>query len=250
MLDEGKISQREYEIVKTELVEAPAEEWEQTDLASEVEAGSSDDEPEDAPGWRAAFDQIPTLYRAAGALALLVLVAGVFLSGRSDAAGSVTTDPVSATTSSARAAPGSLGLLLGDLADGWNAVPDPPSINGGVMTSPEPGRFDSFLYRFDTSSILAGAHDPMDGSVYALMIQSSLHNPSISSLYIHLCYLLHPGSQACLDSFIESTGMFGRSHVELAGTEHVSSWDFEGNRWQSEIVDDIETIRVLGEQAP
>jgi hypothetical protein len=249
MLDEGKITQTEYDIVKTELLEAPAEEWEPTDSSSDggvdVEAGKPP-----APGWRATLEQIPTIYRLAAAGAVLVLVMGVFLGGRSDAAGSVTADLASVISAAPGPVSGSLGFVLDDLVAGWNAVDDPPMIDGGVMTAPEPGELDSFLHRFDGSTLVAGAYDPSDGSVYALMAQSSLHTESVSNLYVHLCYLLHPGSQECLTSFIEQTGMFGRAHADLAGTEHAVVWEFEGHRWQLEIANDVETIRVRGEQGP
>ena len=175
---------------------------------------------------------------------MLVLVIGFFLNGNGDAAGSVTADRASNAPALSSPAPESLGIVLDDLADGWNAVPDPPLINGGVMTSPEAGPLDSFLHNFDGSAVLAGAYDPSDGSVYALMARSGLHEESVSSLYVHLCYLLHPGSQECLETFVEETGMFGRAHADLAGGEHTAEWEFEGQQWQVAIAGDVETIRV------
>ena len=79
MLDEGKISQSEYDIVKSEILEAPAEEWEPT--ANLVLPDESEDEKPDAgsdASWRVAFARIPTIYRAAAAGAVLVLVVGFF----------------------------------------------------------------------------------------------------------------------------------------------------------------------------
>jgi hypothetical protein len=118
------------------------------------------------------------------------------------------------------------------------------------MTAPEPGRLDSFLYRFDRLLLVAGAYDPSDGSVYALMAQSEINDASVSNLYVHLCYLLHPGSQGCLDTFIEESGMFGKVHADFAGAEHSASWNFEGHKWQLDIVDDVETIRVQTAASP
>jgi hypothetical protein len=254
MLDEGKISQTEYDIVKTELLEAPAAEWgspgPSTDQDQLTVGDASNVEAESGSGWRKAFDRIPKLYRLAGAGAVLVLVVGFSLAGRSGAAGSVTVEPAALATTSAGPASGSLGILLEDLTEGWNAVDDPPLIVEGITTTPEAGRFDSFLHRFDASSILAGAYDPGDGSVYALMVQSGLGNEAIANLYIHLCYLLHPGSQGCLDTFIEATGMFGRSHADLLGTEQAITWEFEEHTWQWDIASEIETIRVQGEVGP
>ena len=251
MLDEGKISQSEYDIVKTEILEAPAEEWEPTvDLAlpDESEDGNRDDEP--GAGWRVAFARIPTIYRVAAAGAVLVLVVGFMFSGNGDAAGSVTAHRASVASTPSGPAPESLGIALDDLTAGWNAVPDPPLIAGGVMTSPETGPLDSFLHNFDGSAVLAGAYDPSDGSVYALMAKTSLHNEAVSSLYVHLCYLLHPGSQECLDTFVEESGMFGLAHADLAGTEQAAEWEFAGHRWQLEIAGDVETIRVQSASSP
>jgi hypothetical protein len=251
MLDEGKISPSEYDIVKTEILEAPAEEWEPAaDLAPADEHG--DEKPEDEPGadWRGAFDQIPTIYRAAAAGAVLVVVIGFFLNGNGDAAGSVTAHRASVASAPSSPAPESLGIVLGGLADGWNAVPEPPLITGGVTTAPEAGPLDSFLHNFDGSAVLAGAYDPSDGSVYALMAKTGLLNESVSGLYVHLCYLLHPGSQGCLDTFVEESGMFGRAHADFAGTEHAAGWEFEGHQWQLGIAGDVETIRVQSASSP
>jgi hypothetical protein len=250
MLDEGKISQSEYDIVMTEIIQAPAEDWEpEADLGPpDVEEERHDEEP--AAGWWKVIGQVPSRYRVAAVGAVIVLVAGFFLGGRGDAAGSVTVDRASVDSLSSSAATDSLGFRLDDLADGWNAVPDPPVITGGVRTTPEPGRLDSFLHRFDRSSLVAGAYDPGDGSVYALMAQSETHDSSVSSLYVHLCYLLHPGSQGCLDTFIEQTGTFGKSHADVALGEQRANWVFEGHKWQVDIRDDVETIRVQATSRP
>lgn len=259
MLDEGKISQREYEIVKTELLEAPAEEW-STPVAppngaapAEQQVGEEpvpDEESGPDAGWLTSLRQVPITYRAALAVAVLVLLIGGFIASRSDATGTVMA--VSDPEVSAPAAPaqGSLGFLLDDLTSGWNAVEHPPLITTGILTSPEPGELDSFHHRFDESAMLAGAYDPADGSVYALMVRSGVHHESISNLYVHLCYLLHPGSQDCLEFFIEETGMFGRAPAELASSGLSASWEFEGHEWEVDIAGDIETIRVQGDLEP
>jgi len=245
MLDEGKISQSEYDIVKTEVLDAPAEEWESpTAVAPPEEDEDKGLDDEKVAGWRRTFDQIPTTYRVAAGGAVFVVMIGFFLNGNDDAAGSVSADRVSIASAASSPAPGSLGIVLDDLADAWNAVPEPPLINGGVMTSPEAGPLDSFLHNFDGSAVLAGAYDPSDGSVHALMTRAGLYEESVSSLYVHLCYLLHPGSQECLEAFVEETGLFGRAHADFAGGEHTAEWEFEGQQWQMGIAGDVETIRV------
>lgn len=250
MLDEGKISQSEYDIVKKELLEASAEEWETV----EVEAGETitSDEPLEeeltpAAGVLSSLRGIPTTYRAALAGAVLVLVVGGFIATRSDAAGSVTAMPEPRAASAVTDPPdGSLGIPFVDLAERWNEVDHPPQVTRGITVSPESGHLDSFLHRFDSSAILAGAYDPSDGFVYALMVKASLHDPDISNLYVHLCYLLHPGSQGCLDNFIEEMGMFGRAPADLLGSDLKAAWQFEGHEWDVVITGDVETIRLQG----
>ncbi len=259
MLDEGKISQTEYDIVKTELLEAPAEEWAISVASSNGAAPTEEPVGEEAipaeesgseAGWLSSLRQIPTTYRAALAGAVLVLVVGGFIASRSDATGTVMAVSHPAASAPAAPAQGSLGFLLDDLTPGWNAVEHPPLITTGILTSPEPGELDSFLHRFDESAMVAGAYDPVDGSVYALMVRSGVHHESISNLYVHLCYLLHPSSQECLESFIEETGMFGRAPAEFASAGLNASWEFEGHEWEIEIAGDIETIRVQGDLEP
>jgi len=252
MLDEAKISQTEYEIVKAELLGAPAEEW-LTASATPGPASNGDElhsveiPDEDrgrVAGWLAMPEQIPTTYRAALVGAMLVLVVGAFIATRSDAAGTVTAVPRSEVSTSTPPPGESLGLSMDELTKRWNQVEHPPRILGGIATSPEPGPLDGFLHRFNDSALLAGAYDPSNGYVYALMVTSSLHYESVPNLYVHLCYLLHPGSQGCLEVFIEETGLFGETAADLIGTEHAATWDFEGHEWRFEIANDIETIRV------
>jgi hypothetical protein len=241
MLDGGKITQREYDVVKAELLDAPAQEWESPEQIA-LDPGS---EPDSTAGWRALLAEFPPIYRAAAIGAGLVLVAGVFLAATSDTAGSVRADPSSIRAAAPVApAPDSLGLLLTDLVGRWNEVGDPPTINGSIMTSPEPGRLDSFLYRFQGNAVLAGAYDPADASVHALMARASLHDEAASSLFIHLCHVLQPASQTCLDAFVAVTGTFGMPHSELAGTQTELAWELDGQAWELQIADDVETIRV------
>jgi hypothetical protein len=244
MLDEGKITQREYDMVKAELLDAPAEDWDEL-APSRGEEEDLTGESGPAPGWRAFLADIPPIYRAAAVGALVVLVTGVLLAANGDSAGSVRADP-SAIRAASPAGPAadSLGVLLADVTEAWNEVGDPPSIDGGIMTSPEPGRLDSFLYRFEGTAVLAGAYDPDDGSVHAVMARAALHDDAAGSLFIHLCHLLHPGSQECLDAFVEVTGTFGKPHSELAGMQAELGWDLEGQAWELEIANDVETIRV------
>jgi len=324
LLDEGKITQREFDLVKDELLEAPVEDWagspiEVEALPVEVEAlpsgiplhsngGRSDDdspleayaeipeagadvEPKSDPDWMVFAKQIPQLYWASLGCALLsVFVGGLFAPvawvtvgvaivtlvkvkepsmrwmawtglavgvgfsiigiGAFGPSGSVDAQSLPETPAAAEELPeipvGSLGIEFGDLSEGWNALPDPPFILKGIATTPEAGALDSFVYRFDEAALLAGAYNPSDGYVYALMSKTGIRHQSRSNVFLHLCYLLYPGTQDCFDTYIEESGIYGKTAEELSEADHFSSWVFQGNEWRVEIVDDIETIRVLG----
>jgi hypothetical protein len=309
MLDEGKITQTEYEAIKTEILEAPAEDWapapspapeaaEQGAVAVVVE-----DAPDNEPGvpdsaasaqdWLTFAKEIPTLYWAAiGASVLTVffagsfqplawataglaivalvkvkdramrwmgwtgLVVGVLFSViallNSGTAGTVDASSLPATSETPvileEIPVGSLGIRFGDLAEGWNDLPDPPHILRGISTNPEPGPLDSFIYTFDSGAILAGAYNPTDQFVYALMAKVNLADADLSNFYVHLCYLLYPGTQECFDAYVDASGVFGKTVEELAETDHSASYVYDGNEWRVEILDDVLTLRVLGPQ--
>jgi hypothetical protein len=255
MLDEGMISQSEYDIVKADLLNAPSEEW--LSSAGTSRPGSSEDQTEvEVPpdgkvgqraGWLAIILGIPATYRIAMVVAVLVLVVGGVIATRSDATGTIPAISRSQTTIPVTPPDESLGVSLEDLAEAWNAVEHPPRISGGIVTSPEPGPLDSFLHRFNDSALLAGAYDPSNGYVSGLMVSASLRYDAAPNLYVHLCSLLHPGSQPCLETFVEETGLFGKGPADLIGTEKLVEWVFEGTTWRFDVADDIQTIRV---QAP
>jgi hypothetical protein len=241
MLDEGKITQSEYDVVKAELLDAPAADWE----PEAKPIPESEPEPERPGGWGAFLEGIPPIYRIAAAGAGLVLLAGVILAASSDTAGSVEADASAIRAASpVGPAPDSLGLTLTELPGRWNEVADPPTINAGILATLEPGRLDSFIYRFEGTAVLAGAYDPVDGSVHAIMARASIHDSAASTLFTHLCHVLQPGSPACLDAYLQVTGTFDKPHSELEGTESDLAWDLDDQAWQLEIRDDVETIRV------
>jgi hypothetical protein len=307
LLDQGKISQREYEVIKVEILEAPPDEWATPAAPAEISpngetAAAADavtgDEPAEEPltaitDWVEKAKQVPSIYWAAfGASALTLLLGAAFeplswvtavlgavalgtnktrigrwmawgavafgvafalanmaLSGQGAAANqseAALSEPGAGVT--AEPPEGSLGIRLDDLQQGWNALDQPPLITGGLTTTPESGPLHSFLYRFDGSALVAGAYSPSDEHVYALMVRAGIHHESISNMYIHVCYLLHPGSQGCLDAFVDEGDVFGKSMAEFAGLSHFATWEFEGREWRLEIENDVETIRVLGSQ--
>jgi hypothetical protein len=137
-------------------------------------------------------------------------------------------------------------VRFGELAERWNALEKPPYVLTGISATPEPGALDAFTYRFDSGAVLAGAYNPSDGYIYALMVRASVRHEATASLYVHLCYLLYPGTQDCFDAYVDKSGIFGRGIEELAGSQHDSNWVFDENEWRIEIADDVQTMRILG----
>ena len=145
---------------------------------------------------------------------------------------------------------GSLGIRLDTLPQEWNDFGQPPFITTSIIRAPESAALDSFQYRFDSKTLVAGAYDPDDGYVYALLMRAGLNHESISQMYVRLCYLVHPGSQDCLNAFIEENDMFGKSPLDFVGLVHDVTWTFEGNEWSLTISHDVQTIRVSDPLGP
>ena len=352
LLDEGKISQTEYDVVKTELLEAPADDWsvaqaisgslpaassngasttgshespiesapkeekslpEETELVPESEESVPEDEPPATPAseessgdespadakpktpadWIEFVKQIQPFYWVAaaatvislfygwvfvpvawvtaviGAIALVAkktgagrwmawvaLIIGLVLSLSNivfaDTPVTVDSNPstalASGTETLAEIPVGSLGVSLEDLPERWNALDQPPYLLAGITTTPEPGPLDSFVYRFDGGAVLAGAYNQSDDFIYALMARAGMGHELAREMYVHLCYLLYPGTQDCFDSYVENSGVFGKPDEELENAAHESSWDFEGNEWRLDIANGVQTLRVLGPQ--
>lgn len=141
-------------------------------------------------------------------------------------------------------APDSLGVKLGDLTQTWNEVEAPPRISGGLIRSPETGRFDSFTYRFNTSSLIAGAYDKSNEYLYALMVSTWISDENATRMSIHLCHVVSPFSQECIDAYYEQG--LGRQPIDqYRDVEHRAEWTVGESRWRLSIVDNIQTIRVL-----
>lgn len=144
------------------------------------------------------------------------------------------------------AAPGSLGLTVAELPERWNSLERPPRMTGGLIRETETGPYDSFLYRFDSAASLAGAFDPSDDSVHALVGSVGLFHEAAPLFYLHICFMLHPYSQECIDAYLEN-GLGGKDLVEYAGVDHSATWEIGDQLWKLEITGDVQTIRVLGE---
>ena len=142
--------------------------------------------------------------------------------------------------------PGSLGIRLEEIEPAWNGAGIPPPIMGGFVLTPESGPLDSFLYRFDAAAIIAGAYEPSQGAVYALMLRVGMLHESRSDLNSHICHLLHPFDQACLDSL----GTQGGVSSEPPTGDQEATWTFQGNTWRLSISDDVQTLRVIAPGQP
>ncbi len=142
-------------------------------------------------------------------------------------------------------APDSLGVRVGDLAQRWNEVEVPPRISRGLIRSPETGRFDGFSYRFSNSSMLAGAYDKSNDFLYALMASTWLSDENAHRMTIHLCHVVSPFSQECIDAYFRE-GLARMELEEYRDLQHRSEWTVGENLWRLTIADNIQTIRVLG----
>ncbi|MGB7860652.1 MAG: hypothetical protein WBM90_09160 [Acidimicrobiia bacterium] len=143
---------------------------------------------------------------------------------------------------------GSLGVFVEDLTDAWNTVADPPAITKGLTRYAESGQYDSFLYRFGEWGRLAGAYDPADDAVYALLATAQMNNAGAADMYQHVCFVVHPYSQECIDMYLEN-GLGGSSLTDFVDTTHNSEWKIDDKTWQLEIASNVLTMRVLSEKA-
>jgi hypothetical protein len=315
LLDEGKVSQSEYEVVKSEILAASPDEWASppsTDARHAAHSNGSPSsgaherleqaeidgapvDPESKPGrpWVVFVKEIPPIYWAAmaatvatflfggaiipiawvtvvvGAVALVTsktrngrwmawagVVVGLLFSVSNvvfaDQPRTVDAIPPTVTIPGPESLPeipvGSLGIRFEELAERWNALEEPPYLLKGISTTPEAGPLDSFTYRFDGGAVLAGAYNPSDQFIYALMAKAGLRHELATGMYVHLCYLLYPGTHECFDAYVEESGVFGKTADELSDGDHNALWLFEGNEWRLDIADGVQTMRVLGPQ--
>ena len=139
---------------------------------------------------------------------------------------------------------GSLGTGLDELVDRWNALDETPDITRGLTINTEPGQYDSFIYRFGDWGRLAGAYDPATDALYGLLAAGQLSNEATSQLYLHLCFVLHPYSQECIDSYFEH-GLSERPLADFGNTSHQAQWEMDDQTWLLEIAGNVLTIRAL-----
>ena len=147
-------------------------------------------------------------------------------------------------TQPAAAASDSLGISLPDLTSRWNEASVPPTISKGIPRTPETGRFDAFSYRFNDSSLVAGAYDDRTDDIYALLVSSWISDENAHQLVIHLCHVVHPYSQACLDEYFEN-GLGGLTLEDYRDVDHQADWKIGEVVWRLDISHNIQNIRAI-----
>lgn len=192
-------------------------------------------------GWR--------MVTVAGAVLVAVMVIlGVVMS----ATGSTPDEPVATVTippqDSHPPIPGSLGIYMDQIPDLWNTVDAPPRITKGLTRYNESGEYDTFLYRFGEWGRVAGAYDPDNEAVYALLITGGFSGPATDQLYLHLCYVVAPYSQECIDSYYQE-GLDGGTLEDFTDVPHEAEWALGDHTWRLEIDQNVMTIRVYGADA-
>ncbi|MGB8362230.1 MAG: hypothetical protein WCE80_12610 [Acidimicrobiia bacterium] len=143
---------------------------------------------------------------------------------------------------------GSLGIYMDQVIDLWNTVDGSPRINKGLTRHNEVGEYDTFIYRFGDWGRLAGAYDPGNEAVYALLITGTFSAPDTPQLYLHLCYMIAPYSQECIDSYHEK-GLHGGVLSDFADTAHEAEWTVDDSTWRLVIDQNVMTVRVYGPDA-
>lgn len=151
---------------------------------------------------------------------------------------------VDATPAAKEPVAGSLGMYVEDLPELWNTVSDPPEIRGAFTRYTESGEYDSFLYRFGDWGRFAGAYDRENDAIYALAASGQFHNAAVADLYLHLCYIVEPFSQECIEAYFEE-GLEGGVLDDYIDGSHQASWQLGANTWSVEIDGNVLTLRVL-----
>ena len=144
---------------------------------------------------------------------------------------------------------GSLGIYVDQISELWNTVDGPPTMTKGVTRYNESGDYDSFLYRFGRWGRVAGAYDPANDAVYALMATGQLSGEAVDRLYHHVCFVVAPYSPECIDAY-QTLGLGGLTLDQYVDVEHGAQWELGEHRWQLDIEQNLLTIRVLSPDAP
>ena len=144
--------------------------------------------------------------------------------------------------------PGSLDIYMDQVADSWNTVDAAPEIIKGLTRHNETGEYDTFIYRFGEWGRVAGAYDPETEAIYALLVTGQFTAEATHQLYLPLCFMVAPYSQACVDSYHEH-GLDGGTLEDFADIEHEAEWVLDEDTWRLQIEGNVLTIRVFGSDA-
>lgn len=143
---------------------------------------------------------------------------------------------------------GSLAIRVGEVPELWNELDQQPLIRRGLVRNPERGQFDSFVYQFDSTASLAGAYDPEDDYVYAVLASIWVNHEHASGMYLHLCFMFHPYSQECIDTY-RQRGLEGGSLQDYVDVDRSAEWEIDGLTWRLSISGNVQNIRVVGSGA-
>ncbi len=141
--------------------------------------------------------------------------------------------------------PGSLGIYMDQVTELWNTVDGPPRITKGLVRNNEIGEYDTFIYRFGGGLSVAGAFDPDDEAVYALLVNGAFTDKATDQLYLHVCFIVAPYSQECIDAYREQ-GLDGGTLEDFTDMAHEAEWQLGENTWRLEIAQNLLAIRVYG----
>ena len=182
-----------------------------------------------------------------------VLVAGIVLIGFVVSLGDTPASPPVATVANpipqepVEEIPGSLGIHMDEVTDAWNTLEGEPRITKGLTRYNETGEYDTFIYRFGEWGRLAGAFDPDNEALYAVLAAGWLTEAPTSQLYLRLCFMVAPYSQECVDSYFEQG--LGETALEDLERPYRSEWKVAEHTWRLEIEENLLTIRVFGADA-
>jgi hypothetical protein len=144
--------------------------------------------------------------------------------------------------------PGSLGIYMDQVSELWNTVEGPPHISKGLTRYNETGEYDTFLYRFGQWGRLAGAYEPDSEAIYALLVTGRFDGDATDQMYLHLCFLIAPYSQECIDSYTDE-GLDGGTLEDFADATHEAEWSLGDQTWRLQIDQNVLTLRVFGADA-
>jgi hypothetical protein len=189
-----------------------------------------------------------TLVLIGGGVAALVIVVSLVSSLALPSAPEPVVPVTAAPADPHAAIAGSLGIYMDQVGESWNTVESPPEIVKGLTRFNESGEYDTFVYRFGEWGRLAGAYDPANDMVYALMASGFLSEAATSQIYLHVCHMVAPYSPECIDSYHQQ-GLAGKTLTDYAGFPHRAEWMVGEHTWRLQVEGDLLSLRVFGSDA-